>query len=290
MTQAKTVKKKSFEIPSGTVTVEFIKRQRGNITNDKHVLFGGMSEDAKRRLVPRRSKTTFKYIQILTDLEQQYLENKLALPEDGLSVYKTKDNFWSNIAVDLTKEGVTLNLADPIDYIKYKIVLSYENLVASSLKELKRINKATFRFVIVKPGDKSDIVLTSYNAKKEAYKIANELELDTDKIKEFLFIAGTKSVLSADMKFLRQKLAEMVEEEPERVVEIGSSTDYPTRALIARGVLTGVIKESNGRYQLEDGIELAEQGEAPSLANAIKYLSNPTNSDVKLRIESKIGK
>ena len=295
MTQAQTQerveqKTNSFSLPNYSVVVEFIKVQKGNITNPKHVLFGGMGEGAKRRLVPRRSKTTFKYISVLTKEEQNILEDKLALPEDGLSVYRTENNYWDSVKIDLTKEGTHLNLSNPVDYIKYKVVLSYDDLVAASLSERKLKNKLTYQFVIVRPGDKSSETLAVYNVKKEAYKLAGMLEQNIEHVKEFLYLAGIRSTSNASIAWLKSKLGQMVEDEPQKVVDILTSSDYSTRALISRGVLSGVIKDSGGKFHLEDGVALCNEGDIPSLSNAIKFLSSDSNSDIKTLIQAKIGK
>ncbi len=282
--------KAPFTLPNMVVQIEFMKRQKGNITNPKHVLFGGMSETAKRRLVPRRNKTNFKYIQILSEEEQVFLESILSLDKGGLSIYKLEGNYWDTIYVDLTKEGIALNLADPVEYIKYKIAESYDDIVCPSLAQDKIGHKMTYQFVIVRPGERGNEKVSVYNIKKEAYQIATKLELNSEHIKEFLYLAGMRASGDASISWLKEKLSEMVEETPQKVIDIYTSTDYPVRALISRAVLSGVIRDTNGRYTLEDGLQLCGEGEVPVLASAIKFLSNNANADIKLLIEAKLGK
>ena len=290
-TQAQAKQKaKEFALPNEKVVVEFIKKQKGNITNPKHVLFGGMAENAKRHLVPRRSRDTFKYIQILSKDEQAYIENVLALGKDGLSIYKPENNYWDGVSIDLVKEGVPLDLSNPIDYLKYKMVLSYDDMVASSLAELKLRNKRTYQFVVVREGDRSNITVASYNIKKEAYKAAAQLETNIDHIREFLYLAGKRSAGDASVSKIKSMLATMVEDDPQRVVDIVTATDYATRALLSRAVLGGVVKDVNGKFSLEDGVVLCAEGEVASLSNAIKFLSSTHNADIKKLIEAKLGK
>lgn len=291
MTQAQTkTKAKEFTLPNEKVVVEFIRVQKGNIVNPKHVLFGGMGENAKRHLVPRRSKTTFKYVQVLTPEEQKSIESILVLGEGGLSIYKPENNYWDSLSIDLKKEGVTLDLSDPVSYLKYKIVLSYTDMVASSLAELKKKNKATYQFVIVRPGERSNIVVDSYNVKKEAYSIAAKLETNIDHVREFLYLAGKRSAGDASITKVKSMLAVIVEDDPQKVVDIVTATDYSTRALLSKAVLAGVVKDLGGRYNLEDGVALCADGEVASLANAIKFLNSPNNNDIKSLIEAKLGK
>ena len=291
MTQTQTkTKTKEFTLPNEKIKVEFVKVQKGNVVNPKHVLFGGMAENAIRHLAPRRSRTTFKYIPVLSKEEQKCLESELMLEEGDLSVYKPVNNYWDSVHVDLTKDGITLNLSDPIDFIKYKVVESYDDLVAASLADKAIKDKLTYQFVIVREGDKSNITVSNYNVKKEAYKLADKLEVNMENVKEFLYLAGKRTAGNVSITKLKSMLAEMVENTPERVVDIVSAVDYNIRALIAKGVLAGVIKDINGSYQLEDGINLCAEGETASLSNAIKFLSNNNNADVKNLIEAKLGK
>lgn len=287
--KAKSKVSTAFSLPQEIIKVEFIKRQKGSITNEKHVLYGGMGESATRELVPRRNQKTFKFIQILSPEEQEYLEDALALPKGGLSVYKPEDNYWSKVKVLLTKEGIDLDLSDPIGYIHYKVVMSYDNLVAPSLAEKKRINKGTYQFVIVRPGEAGNEVIDLFNVKKEAYKLLDRIESSIDNTREFLYLAGVTQARTGSVKWLKARLATMVETEPNKIVDIVGSSDYGIRALISKGVLSGVIKDLNGRYQLEDGVMLAEQGEVSSLSNAIFFLQDKKNAEVKNRIEAKIG-
>jgi hypothetical protein len=144
-------------------------------------------------------------------------------------------------------------------------------------------------FVIIRQGEKASLSVDSYNIKKEAYLIAAKLETNLSSVKEFLFLCGVKASPNSSATWLKSKLGELVEENPSKVIDIYTAADYTTRALVAKGVLAGVIHDTNGKYTLEGGVALAEEGEMPTLGNAIKFLSNKANADVKSIIEAKIG-
>lgn len=290
METMETTKKVEFELPNEIIQVEFVKRQRGSITNEKHILYGGMMEGSKRTFVPKRSRNTFKYEQILTKEEQVYLENRLALPQNGLNPYLAENNFWDSIKIELLKEGIKLDLNDPIDFIKCRILLTYGNTVAPSLAELKRQNKQTYMFVIVRKGEQDDSKVESFNIRKEAYKIVDLVETSNERLKEFLYLMGIRVAPDTSLKWIKGKLADLVEEDPGKIVEVYNTDNYAVRGLIARSVLSGVIKEVNGLYHLEDGIALCGEGESPSLSNAVKFLAHNNNADIRNRVEAKLGK
>jgi len=286
----KVTKRVDFELPNEIVQVNFVKRQRGSITNKKHILYGGMMEGSKRTFVPKRSRSTFKYEKILTKEEQVYLEPAMGLVKNGLNPYLSDDNFWDTIKVELLKEGIKLNLSDPIDYIRWKILLTYANTVAPTLAELKRQNKQTYMFVIVRDGEQENSKVESFNVKKEAYKIVDKVETSTERLKEFLYLMGVRVSPDTSITWIKSKLADLVELDPGKIVEVYNTDNYAVRGLIARAVLSGVIKEVNGLYHLEDGIALCGEGESPSLSNAVKFLAHNNNADIRNRVDAKLGK
>ncbi len=281
--------KKEFELPNEKVFIEFIARETGNIKNKNHVLYGGMLEGSTRTLTPRRSSTTFKYEKVLTSEEQKFLENKIGLEPQGLNVYKKENNYWDSLTVILKKEGVLLNLADPIEYMRYKVLLSYTNLIAPSLTDYKTKNKLTYKFVIIHKGEKDNAKVTKYNIKKEAYSIASKIESNVERVREFLYLYGIRVSGDASVKWIKGKLGEIIEDDPTGVVNLYTSGDYETRSLLARGVLCGVIKDVGNKFYLEDGLALSPENEVPTLANSIKFLKDAANSDIRLRVEAKIG-
>ena len=103
------------------------------ITNPKHVLYGGMAENAVRIFgVPKLSSGS--YVNVLTNQEKTCIEEALGLEVNALSIYKKQDNFWDNFNVRLTKQDTVLNLSRPEDYLKYKVLLANKNEVWDCLK------------------------------------------------------------------------------------------------------------------------------------------------------------
>lgn len=77
------------------VIVRHIPKEGGMITNPKHVLYGGMAENASRTfVVPRLSSGMF--VNVLTDAEKAFLEEIMGLEYNSLSIYKKVDNFWDD--------------------------------------------------------------------------------------------------------------------------------------------------------------------------------------------------
>ena len=119
------------------------------VTDPKHILYGGMAEDAVRVFVVPKL-TTGTYVNVLTNSEMAFLEEYLGMTKGTLSVYKKVDNFWSDAnpqginKVKLKKQDNYLDLSVPEDYIRYKILLANKDYIAPSLKDLEAQHKATY--------------------------------------------------------------------------------------------------------------------------------------------------
>ena len=75
------------------VIVRHIPKRTGLVTNPKHILYGGMAENAIRVfVVPRLSSGMF--VNVLTDSEKAFLEDVMGLEYNALSIYKKVDNYW----------------------------------------------------------------------------------------------------------------------------------------------------------------------------------------------------
>ena len=143
------------------IVVRHIPKRTGLVTNPKHILYGGMAENAIRVfVVPRLSSGMF--VNVLTDSEKAFLEDVMGLEYNALSIYKKVDNYWDDsnensvARVRLTKQDNYLDLSNPEDYIRYKILLANKDYIAPSLKTLEDYPKATYQFVIISENDESN--------------------------------------------------------------------------------------------------------------------------------------
>lgn len=119
------------------VIVRYLPKQSRMVSNPKHVLFGGMAENATRTfVVPMLSSG--RYVNVLTDDEKDFLEDIMGLPKNAMSIYKKVDNFWDDTneagisKVTLRKQDNYLNLANVEDYIRYKILIANKDYIAPS--------------------------------------------------------------------------------------------------------------------------------------------------------------
>ena len=98
-----------------------------------------------------------------------------------MSIYKKENNFWSDAnpnginSVTLHKQDNYFDLSNPVDYIKYKILLANKNLIAPSLQVLEDNNQPELngRYMLWKmPKFIWDAINSRMNPSKESKKAA----------------------------------------------------------------------------------------------------------------------
>lgn len=276
------------------VTVQFIP-QPNKFSDPHHVLYGGMAERSTFTVsVPKLRSGTFK--NVLTDDEKDYLEAVMGLEVGALNVYNKHDNFWSNATeggiskVRLNKDGNRLDLSDPVDYIKYKILLANKDLVASSMQELRDRPKATYRFVLISDNDVATDAKHKRTVKSRCYSEFGKIEEKADILKTVIeTITGKPLAANTKLEFLQNKAWELIEKDSRMFLTVVQDPLLSTKVLIQKCIDAGLIsKKANYLYLRSDNTPLCEGGEEPILSVAAKYLNNPKRQELKLSLEAKL--
>lgn len=273
-----------FELPNETVEIRYIKKQKGNVVNEKHILYGGLHEDAKIKYVPKQLENG-QMANFLTNEEKSYLEKALDLPENGLSIYK-KDSYLNTLSISLNKQGTTLQLYNPLDYMKYKMLLKYEDQICPNIADINK--KQTYRFVIVKKDDEAKATLKRVDVKKEAYKLLGKLEDDRNALRDFLMVSNIRVSEDTSVEWMNAEVAKMVDANPNKFVDILKDNSYPTKVLFQKAFAKGEIVRKNSQYYTKDGVALAEVNQPSTLENAIAYLESNVNQEYRLLLTSKV--
>ena len=272
-----------------TVVVRHIPREyrlAGN--NPKHVLSEGMAESAyKMYTVPMLRSGQLQ--DVLSPQEKDYLESALRLPDGGLSVYRTENNYWSNYFVRLEKTETYLDLSNPNDYIKYKVLLANKNLICPDLRTLQDKPKATYEYVIISEGEETKANMGRINARKEAYKEYGKIENDKDTLRLIVETMTSRPVASStSLEKLAESVDNLIENNAKTFLDIIKDPMLKVKVLIRNGIEAGVISDRGGLlYMRSDGTPLCESGD-PTLSVAAEYLNRPKYQELKFAIEAKV--
>lgn len=276
----------SFSLPTDIITVKFIKKNKGMASNVEasHVISGGMLIGSARTFrAPLTRNNTI--ANVLTTQEKDYIESVTGL---NLSVY---GKFWETFKVVLHKEDASnrFDLSNPMDYLAIKLLEALKDEVAPSWSERNR--KQTYQFAICKQDEEMLESKVKYDSKKEAFKLYGKIEDDKDKLLGVLKLLTNKPISKdSTLNWLQHKIEEFIDTMPSQFVNVINDKTFYTKMLLNTGVESGVILKVGNKYKTLDGLDLSNSGEIATFDNAVNYLDNPLNQEVRTIIETKINK
>lgn len=279
------------------VIVRHIPKQSGMVTNPRHILYGGMAENAKKTfVVPRLSSGVF--VNVLTDGEKAYLEEIMGLEYNALSVYKRpeSENYWNDgndtgiSRVTLGKDDNYLNLADPEDYIRYKILLANKDFIAPSMQALEDSPKETYQFVIIAEGEETKMAKNNMSYTMRCYKEFGKVEENADTLRTIIeLIDGRPTSPHSKLEFLQTKANNLIQADSKLFLRVVTDPLLSTKVLIKKAIAANLISNrGNYLYMRNDNSPLCESNEEPTLNIAAKYLNSPKHQEIKFGIEAKL--
>lgn len=271
------------------VIVRYIPKEGGLITNPKHILYGGMAESAvKYFTVPQLESG--KLVNVLTDSEKDYLEEIMGLEYNTLSIYKKENNYWSNRQVRLLKQDNILDLSDPEQYIKYKILIANKDEIAPSLQVLQDSPKATYKFVLIKEGEETSSAKKEMSATMQAYMEFGKMQEDANTLRTIIeTLDGRPLAVNTKIEFLQTKINKLIQADSKLFLKVITDPLLSNKVLIKRCVEAGLISNRGGFFYLrEDGTPLCSNNEDPTFSVAAKFLGLPKNQTIKFSLEAKL--
>lgn len=279
------MKNKGFKLPGEVVTVQFIPRRRGmaSSVSDGHIISGGMLEDTVRKFCAPLQRNG-KIANVLTIEEKEGLEEMLGGMD--LSVY---GDFWKDFFVSLRKNKASnvFDTSDPIDFISVKVLEKNTSYIAKSWAE--RDDKQTYQFAITREGEVSNEDKAKFDIKKEAFKLYGKIEDDKDKLIAVLRLLSNRPVSSdSKLDWVQKQVDTYVDTESQAFVNVVNDSSFETKKLINEAVDVGYVVKRGNKYSTIDGLDLAEAGEIPTFNNAVRYLDNDRNQEVRSIMVAKI--
>ena len=279
--------KTNFTLPNKKVRVKPNYKNSGWVKNPKHAAYFKLEGTFDKLMVPQLRNGQL--ANVLTDEEKEYLESVMLMEENDLSIYKKKDNFWHSFSVSLGKEPLILDLSDPNDYIKYKVLLANSYVVAPDVKSIN--NGGKYKYYIEDEEEVTRIQSQKANIYKQAWMGYAKIEDSKEKLRTFLIVFNetftpvTKKLdRSSKLDFLQKEVSQIVENRTNDFVDIITDKNYDTKALIAEGVQTGVIEKKGSKYYLTGGVDKI----GDDFVGAIEFLNSPQNQETRLLIEERI--
>lgn len=228
---------------------------------------------------------------ILTPDEQKYFEELL---DEDLSIHKKVDNYWYKFGIKVRKDdnlmqrGYELDLNDPIDYLRWKL-LQVQPIVAPSWEA--RNDKGEYRFALVDEAQLNEAKSQRADRKKEAYMFLGSIENSRSKMYDFLRVMGKKPSPTATPEFLKGAIDDLIENPKtlSEVLAVIHDENYDMKLFVEDAVEVGAIEKRQRKYYLPGGDPINPAD--PTLNGTIAVLKEykRDTDDIYLKILTQIN-
>ena len=250
-----------------------------------------MSERAIRIFVVPKL-TSGVYVNVLTKNEKTFLEQAMGLEYNALSIHKKENNFWDDSnpnginRVRLTKQDTYLDLSNPEDYIKYKILLANKDFIAPSLQAMQDMPRASYQFVLIREGEEAKQTKQALSVMAQCYKEFGKVENDASVLRLVVETLESKPLAAATkLEFLQAKIYDLIQADSKTFLKVITDPMLSTKVLIRTAIDAGeIIKRGNYHYLKADNTPLCESGEEPTFSVAAKFLNNPRHQETKFAL------
>jgi hypothetical protein len=268
------------------ITIQYIKKESDYIKDPKHVGYGGLFVGSAIAIPPPLMNNQ-KMKNLLTDKEKAGLEFILG---KNLSIY---GDFWKEeyaqggiFPIYLEKDDTVLDLSDPIQYIKWK-VLCASPIVANSLNEIR--NKATYRFVMIEEGEELIREKNALGAKVIAFEKYVEYKQNKSVLRYILRNLGRYTSKDQKLDFLQVETAKMIDKDPNIFVSIATDPLIVTKVLLEECMEYSVVNVNDKKWYTKDNEKISD-GATPTFEVAAAYLDSPLGQEMRLGLEALLKK
>jgi len=272
------------------ITIFPVKRRGGWLPpeHDGSTLYTGATIKKTGLLYDNDTRRT---IDPLDEIEKEWFYKhgeSLGIGNGDLSIHKKK-NFWTKFSVDLTKDPLTLNLNDPMDFLRYKFLLAQIDIMAPSWEE--RFDKGTYRFAVRDYEKEASISVKRIAKEKEVNRYFYKIENDEYKLKALLkmyfYTKGMKRNIpsNANINNLTNDVYEIIKEDLDKLYDVIMDTNFENKLLIYESIDGGnITKLSASEYQIEG------QEDILTMTELVKFLADKKNQHIKAQLEAKLEK
>jgi hypothetical protein len=231
-----------------------------------------------------KDKYTNRWKNILTQEEQKELEELLDMKPGDLSVQKKDSDFWSKFRVKLDKEGKTLDLSDPWDFLALKVLQASPHICPNPAET--NMN-GSYKFVLVDEDLVLEEKVTKSKMRQKAYKHFGKIEESVQDMQWLIRIVTGKRTNSTKLDFLQGEIEKLIENNLESFINAIDDTNYSTKVFLETCIDKNLVEKNHlGEYRLK-GITDPFAG---NLEEAITFMLSPKNNDIVLKLKANIKK
>ena len=190
---------------------------------------------------------------------------------------RSSSEFWDTFRVRVGSEDIILNIDDPMDELKYLFLKNHKR-VASSISD----RKPTANYYLSIPEKEAELSNTYNRTKRKAYKEFDKLS--GEEIKKCLRIYGYKAD-NVSNSVAEDRLANLIEQNPQRFFDKWVNNEHKiTEYLIKEAVAKSIVRKNKNIYSY------GSTTLGHTLEDAIVFIDNPENNDIKTTIINEVNK
>ena len=195
------------------------------------------------------------FVKVLTDEERLFLERELNLPAGNMSHYSKsspksgKFSFWSSrtTSLKIDRNGIVLDLSDPLQYAHYRMLITNTDLIAPSWDE--RGAKSTYRYAVVDSKHEELADFRKAELEGEAWAKYHEMGRSEEEMRDFLAVFHNKQVpKDATKKWLLGQLGRCISEDLPKFMKIANDSTYRTKVFLQKAITAGVVKKKGSKF------------------------------------------
>lgn len=274
-----------FKLPNKKVIIKPIFKSTYMVPDTSHVasfLAPGAFNDFGLRQLDNGN-----YVNPFTKEEKDFLEDSyasgLSFEEGELSVYgRFGENYWDDFTIKLQKDPITLDLNNPMDYMKYKVLLTNTKEICPSYELIG--TKATYKYYIEDEQALNVSESSAADTEERAWEIFGEAKGSHTKMKDILYVYGKGAADNSTDDFLKRQLRALIKQDPGRFVATCDDNAFDTKLLIQKALRTGALKKVGAVYFTEFDDRIAE-----GIRDTVDYLDDARNQEFRFNIEKKVN-
>jgi hypothetical protein len=275
-----------FMLPNKKVSIRLYKRPTALIPDTNHVASGLVDNASLKLVVPMTREGRFK--DPLTQEEREFLENSpmTDFNPGELNVHnRIGNNYWEKYHIILPKEGLHLDLSNPMDYLKYKVALVNTGFVAPSFED--RDKKMSYKFYIEDTEKMADVEANLVNREASAYEYIGQIKENRPMMMNLLRLLGKVVNPEHSDNYLIAELRNVIRDNNgglEKFLRLTKDPDLNTKITLLKAHSCGYLVLRGGRYQVKTtGLVLG------TLEEAVVFVKSPDNEDVYMSVTSYVN-
>lgn len=291
MSEIKEEKKESKNyLTEETVIVKYVMDHKNGISDKAHPLYGGLSSNASiaipAPLLTRRIEKIFEKEEL--EFLGKELNEDLSPNSDFWREYR-KDEYGMPVGyfpIYLKKEGMFLKKNNALDYIKIRI-LEDSPIVAKNPEELK-LNKSSYRFVLINHSEQFNNDLGDISTKKKAYKLHSKYEKNEGVLRYLLKCFNKNVSYNNKLPFLQKETWKLAEVAPELFVKYLEDDYLDEKVVLDNALRYKLVSKVKGLFYTSAGDPIRLDGDNNDYTGAAKYLASGVGQDMKLELQAMI--